>query len=143
MSSQSLPQPMSPSSPQPSPQPAPPSAAGDRPPHERLDAYLVARDFVAFVARQRGRLRGLPGEAGPQLERAAVSAMLNVAEGAGRQAVRDRARVFAIARGEACEAAAALDVAVLFGALTAEQAAPARALLYRLTRMLSRLSRAA
>ncbi|MBI5481172.1 MAG: four helix bundle protein [Deltaproteobacteria bacterium] len=138
MSSQSLPQPLSPPSPQPSPQPPP-----ERPPHERLDAFLVAREFVAFVAQQRGRLRGLPGEAGPQLERAAVSAMLNVAEAAGRQAARDRARVFAIARGEACEAAAALDIAVLFGALTAEQAAPARALLDRLTRMLSRLSRGA
>ncbi|MBI5477289.1 MAG: four helix bundle protein [Deltaproteobacteria bacterium] len=137
MSSQSLPQPLSPPSPQPAPQPPP---SPDRPPHERLDAFLVAREFVAVVAQQRARLHGLPGEAGPQLERAAVSAMLNVAEGAGRQAPRDRARVFAIARGEACEAAA-LDVAVLFGALTAEQAAPARALLDRFTRMLSRLSR--
>ena len=110
-------------------------------PHERLDAFVVARELVAFVAQHRGRWRGLPGEAGPQLERAAVSAMLNVAEAAGRQALRDRQRVFAIARGEVCEAAAAIDVAVLFGALTAEQAAPARALLDRLTRMLSRLSR--
>jgi len=110
-------------------------------PHERLDAFVVAREIVAFVALHRGRLRGLPGEAGAQLERAAVSAMLNVAEAAGRQAARDRQRVFAIARGEACETAAALDVAVLFGALTAGQAAPARALLDRLTRMLSRLSR--
>ena len=115
--------------------------AAERSPLESLDAYRVAREVVALVAGQRTRLRGLPGEAGTQLERAAVSAFLNVAEAAGRQGARDRARIFAIARGEACEATAALEVAMLFGALTAEQAAPARALLERLTRMLSRLAR--
>ena len=116
------------------------SAAG-RSPLESLDAYRVAREVVALVAGWRARLRGLPGEAGTQLERAAVSALLNVAEAVGRQGARDRARVFAIARGEACEATAALEVALLFGALTADQAAPARALLARLTSMLSRLAR--
>jgi len=110
-------------------------------PHERLDAYCVARAVVGFIAEHRARLHGLPGEAGPQLERAAVRALLNVAEAAGRQGARDRARVFAIARGEACEAAAALEVAVLFGALTSAQAAPARAWLSRLGQMLTRLAR--
>ncbi len=112
-------------------------------PHERLDAYAVARELVALIARHRSHLRGLPGETGPQLERALVSTLLNIAEAAGRQGVRDRARVFAVARGEACEAAAALDVALLYGALSAEQAAPARALLVRLGQMLTRLARPA
>jgi four helix bundle protein len=119
-----------------------PTPVGDqRFPHERLDAYWVARAVVAFVARHRSRLHGLPGEAGPQLERAAVRALLNLSEAAGRQGVRDRARVFAIARGEACEAAAALEVAVLFGAVSATEAATARALLVRLGQMLTRLAR--
>jgi four helix bundle protein len=108
---------------------------------ESLHAYHVAREVVAFVAQYRHKLHGLPGEAGPQLERACVRALLNTAEAAGRQGVRDRARVFAIARGEACAAAAALDVAQLFGALTAIEAAPARALLVRLGQMLTRLAR--
>jgi len=112
-------------------------------PHERLDAYTVARELVAFAAAHRRQLRGLPGESGPQLERALVRALLNVAEAAGRQGVADRARVFAIARGETCEAAAALEVAVLYGALTPQQAAPARALLVRLGQMLTRLCRVA
>lgn len=110
-------------------------------PHERLDAYSVARQLVGFMARHRRQLRGLPGEAGLHLERAAVSAMLNIAEAAGRQGVADRARVFAIARGEVCEAAAALEVAQLYGAFSAEQAAIARGLLVRMGQMLSRLSR--
>ncbi len=125
---------------EPNSRPARPTA-DTRFPHQRLDAYAAARQVVAFVARHRTRLHGLPGEAGPQLERAAVRALLNVAEAAGRQGVRDRARVFAIARGEACEAAAALEVAVLFGALSAEDAAPARAWLVRLAQMLTRLAR--
>ena len=69
-----------------------------------------------------------------------MSSLLNIAEAAGRQGVRDRARVFAIARGEACEAAAALEVAVLYRAFSPERAAPARALLVRLGQMLTRLA---
>jgi four helix bundle protein len=119
-----------------------PTALGaDRFPHESLDCYRVAREVVAFVAQHRRQLHGLPGEAGPQLERACVRALLNTAEAAGRRGPRDRARVFAIARGEACEAAAALDVAELFGALTTAEAAPVRALLVRLGQMLTRLAR--
>jgi four helix bundle protein len=121
------------------PQPTP--SPDTRFPHERLDAYRVAREVVTFVARHRARLRGLPAEAGLQPERAAVRALLNLAEAAGRQGVRDRARVFAIARGETCEAAAALEVAVLFGAVSAAEAAAARALLVRLGQMLTRLAR--
>jgi four helix bundle protein len=67
--------------------------------------------------------------------------MLNVAEAAGRQGARDRARVFALARGEVLEAEAALDVAVLFGAIGDAEVAPVRGLMARLGQMLSRLSR--
>jgi four helix bundle protein len=120
----------------------PPTApSAERFPHESLDCYRVAREVVAFVAQHRRQLHGLPGEAGPQLERACVRALLNTAEAAGRQGVRDRARVFAIARGETCEAAAAREIAVLFGALTAAETAPVRALLVRLGQMLTRLAR--
>jgi four helix bundle protein len=45
-----------------------------------------------------------------QAMRAAQSACLNIAEAAGRSGGPDKARVFAIARGEACEVAAALDI---------------------------------
>ena len=47
--------------------------------------------------------------------RSAKSACLNTAEGAGRVTRPDKARVFAIARAEACEAAAAVEVAVAAG----------------------------
>jgi four helix bundle protein len=47
--------------------------------------------------------------------RAAKSAALNAAEGAGRVTRADKARAFTIARGEACEAAAAVAIAVAAG----------------------------
>ena len=50
-----------------------------------------------------------------QAMRAAKSAALNAAEGAGRVTRADKARAFTIARGEACEAAAAVEIAVAAG----------------------------
>ena len=50
-----------------------------------------------------------------QAMRAAKSVALNIAEAAGRVSPADRARVFAIARGEAMEAAAAIEIAVVAG----------------------------
>jgi four helix bundle protein len=47
--------------------------------------------------------------------RAAKSACLNAAEGAGRVSRADKARVFGIARAEAGEAAAAVEIAVEAG----------------------------
>jgi four helix bundle protein len=52
--------------------------------------------------------------------RAAKSACLNAAEGAGRVSRADKARVFAIARAEAGEAAAAVEIAVAAGDADAE-----------------------
>ena len=46
--------------------------------HEKLDAYRVGRQAQRFVADRRAKLRGLPGGAGPQLERAIVGAQTNL-----------------------------------------------------------------
>jgi four helix bundle protein len=76
-------------------------------PHEKLVAYQVAKELLAEVQRAEisdPKLRD-------QAMRAAMSACLNIAEAAGRQSAADQKRVFAIARGEASEAAAALDIA--------------------------------
>ncbi|MBI4700796.1 MAG: hypothetical protein HY744_06470, partial [Deltaproteobacteria bacterium] len=47
-------------------------------PHERLEAYRLSRALLGRVAKRRGKLRGLPGQAGPQLERALVGAHTNL-----------------------------------------------------------------
>ena len=110
-------------------------------PHESLHAYHFARDLVAFVARHKAIFRGLPGDLGEHLAKSAVSALLNIAEAAGRISDRDRKSRFAIARGEICEAAAALDAARLLGALGEEEYAGIRGLLVRLSKMLGSLAR--
>jgi four helix bundle protein len=46
-----------------------------------------------------------------QILRAAKTVCLNIAEGVGRVSDADKKRVYAIARGECCETAAAIDVA--------------------------------
>ena len=108
---------------------------------EGLEAYRVAREALALVVPLRGRLRGLPGEVGSQLERALVSMVANVAEGAGRSTKVDRARCYAIARGSANEAGALVEIAVLYGAFDAAQHAAVRSLLLRTAAMLSGLIR--
>jgi hypothetical protein len=43
-------------------------------PHQRLEAYRLSRFAVQFVERRKQKLRGLPGKAGQQPERAVVGA---------------------------------------------------------------------
>jgi four helix bundle protein len=87
-------------------------------PFEKLIAYQEARkllDAVRECAISEGRLRD-------QAMRAATSVCLNISEGAGRAGSADKARVYAIARGENCEAAAALDIALTGGFCLVEPA---------------------
>ena len=72
-------------------------------------------DAVRESAISEGRLRD-------QALRAATSVCLNISEGAGRAGSADKARVYAIARGENCEVAAALDIALAGGLCVAEPA---------------------
>ena len=80
-------------------------------PHQRLVAYAVCLDLLSAVRAAAIRDTHLRDQA----LRAAKSACLNTAEGAGRSSPADKARAFTIARGEACEAAAAVEIAARFG----------------------------
>ena len=87
-------------------------------PFEKLKAYQEARKLLAAVREASitdSRLRD-------QALRAATSACLNISEGAGRRGAADKARVYAIARGESCEAAAALDIALAANLCRADSA---------------------
>jgi four helix bundle protein len=79
--------------------------------HHKLRAYGVAVALLAAVRDAKIRDATLRDHA----MRSAKSACLNAAEGAGRVTRRDKARAFTIARGEACEAAAAVEIAVAAG----------------------------
>ena len=91
-------------------------------PHEGLFAYRVARELVVAVRSARISDSGLRDQA----LRAAMSVCLNIAEAAGRPSVADQRRVYGIARGEVCETAAALDVAVAAGFCAADSGLLAR-----------------
>ena len=80
-------------------------------PHHKLIAYEVAVQLLRAVSAARIRDPYLRDHA----MRAAKAACLNTAEGAGRTSRAEKARSFTIARGEACEAASAVEVAVAAG----------------------------
>lgn len=106
--------------------------------HERLDVYRVALDFHAqateLVPRRGFRVLR------DQLERASLSIVLCVAEGAGRTAGNDKRRFYGMARGSATECGALLDVLHVRGLGEAVRHAQARNSVVRLVQMLSRLS---
>lgn len=108
-------------------------------PHHKLHAYAVARSLLLAVL----ACRLSDAELRSQAHRAAKSACLNCAEGAGRVSRADKARAFAIARAECVEAAAAVEIAVLCGAAAAAPAREVLRLADRLVAMLTRLCRAA
>jgi len=77
--------------------------------HEKLDVYHAAIAFVAVaddvtecIRPKRRNLR--------DLDRAATSIVLNIAEGAGEFSANDKARFYRIARRSATECAAVLDI---------------------------------
>ena len=76
------------------------------------------------------------GEVKDQLDRASTSIALNIAEGNGKFAPKDRCRFFDIAHGSALECAAGLDILVAKRKLTIEQIRPGKQLLQRIVRRL-------
>ncbi|MBI4701156.1 MAG: hypothetical protein HY744_08360 [Deltaproteobacteria bacterium] len=109
-------------------------------PHERLHAYQLSRAVLGRVAEQRGKLRGLPGQAGAQLERAVVGAHTNLCAAAASQGA-DAKRQFRIALSEAAEAGGCLDAALPFGALGQAEHDELRELLLGLCACLRGLAR--
>jgi four helix bundle protein len=106
-------------------------------PHHKLIAFGVARDLLLAVRAAQVKDAKLRDEA----LRSAKSACLNCAEGAGRVSLPDKARAFTIARGEACEAAAAVEVAALCGDASPDDAQRVAQLAHALVGMLTALIR--
>ena len=79
--------------------------------HEKLKVYQSA---IAFITWSTDLLVQVQGKAAvkDQLDRASTSVALNIAEGNGKFAIRDRCRFLDFARGSALECAACLDVLV-------------------------------
>src|SRR2546430_14271019 len=77
-------------------------------PHEKLLAYQHALQLLLEIQ----ELLIVDARLRDQITRASKSVCLNIAEAVGRFSDADRKRVYAIARGECCEAAAAIGIAL-------------------------------
>ena len=86
--------------------------------HQKLDIYEISRRFVHECYRL---TKSLPTEEKfgmiSQIRRAALSAHLNISEGASRKSETERKRFYEIARGSVIEIDAALDIAFDLGYL--------------------------
>ena len=88
---------------------------------QRLDVYQRAIEFLALASEIVEELPRGHAERADQLIRAAESVVRNIAEGAGRWSHQDSAKHHEIARGEAMECAASLDVMRLRKLIPAER----------------------
>jgi len=78
--------------------------------HERMEVYQIALRFVRCAGRIRGVLVTGRCAIADQLDRASMSIALNIAEGAGEFATKEKAHFYRMARRSATECAAILDV---------------------------------
>lgn len=106
---------------------------------QRLDVYQRAIEFLALVYDVVDALPRGHADRADQLTRAAESVVRNIAEGAGRWSEADSANRYKIARGEAMECAASLDVMRLRKVITDAQYARGGQLLEGVVAMLTKM----
>jgi len=107
--------------------------------HERLDVYRLSIDCVAFSFVIAKSLGGVNRQACDQWLRAAQSIPLNIAEGNGKQSLKDKNRFVEIARGSALECAAIHDVLGVCDAINGDSKFLGKSSLKRIVSMLTRL----
>ena len=111
--------------------------------HEKLEVYQLELRFVAWSTQLMTEIREqkIPNlrETCDQLDRAALSSLLNTAEGNGRRATQQRARFLDDARGSATECSACLDALVAKGACAAERIFEGKDILISVVSILTKL----
>ncbi|MFZ1218178.1 MAG: four helix bundle protein [Chthoniobacterales bacterium] len=103
--------------------------------HEKLKVYQSA---IGFITWSTDLLIQVTTKAAvkDQLDRASTSVALNIAEGNGKFAIRDRCRFLDFARGSALECAACLDVLVAKRLLEPAATSPGKEQLLEIVSML-------
>ena len=109
--------------------------------HERLDVYGAAIDFVVLANDVVERLPRGRAYLADQLQRAATSVVLNVAEGAGEFSSAEKARFYRMAKRSATECAAILDVVQRLELVAPLSLGVGRDLLLRIVSMLTKMVR--
>ncbi|MGB5287662.1 MAG: four helix bundle protein [Ignavibacteriaceae bacterium] len=108
--------------------------------HEKLNVYQKSLEFIEFVNNlfSSYSIKLSPFD---QLDRAATSIPLNIAEGTGKYTSKDKCRYYDIARGSALECAACLDVLSKREKITKETSEKGKNLLFEIVSMLTGLIR--
>ena len=109
--------------------------------YEKLDVYRCAIEHLAFVFRSIALIPRGYSALVDQWRRAAMSVPLNIAEAVGKTSDADRNHRYSIARGEAMECGAILDVVRLIDVASEAELAAAKQLVVRVVGMLSKMCR--
>jgi len=109
--------------------------------HEKLDVYRAAIEFVVLVDQliidlPRGRAYLVD-----QIQRAACSIALNIAEGAGEYSSNEKIRFYRMAKRSATECASILDICNQLQLVDGQLFEKGRGLLLRIVAMLIKLSK--
>ena len=107
--------------------------------HERLDVYQTTIEFVILSDEILEELPRGRAYLVDQLQRAASSIALNIAEGAGEYARHEKHRFYRMAKRSATECAAILDIGLKLGLIETEKLRDARNLLFRVVSMLIKM----
>jgi four helix bundle protein len=108
---------------------------------EKLTAYQKAQEFYKLVRGLRFRSTLEDRIVSRQLNRAALSIALNIAEGSGRTSLRDRRNFFLVARGSCFECAAIVLAMADVSILNVESLQVLYNLILEVARMLSTMIR--
>jgi four helix bundle protein len=109
--------------------------------HEKLDVYVAAIDFVALADEIVEHLPRGRAYLADQLQRAATSIPLNIAEGAGEFSGNEKARFYRMAKRSATECAAIIHICRRLGLVEDSRYVAGRELLLRVVAMLVQMVR--
>jgi four helix bundle protein len=97
--------------------------------HEKFEAYQISARFIEFTQSLENQVLAGFGYIFEQQRRAALSIMLNIAEGSGKTSIKDRKRFYSISRGSAMECASILHSLFVLKVISEEKCEEGRAML--------------
>ena len=107
--------------------------------YESLDVYQAAIAHLALASKIVAELPAGYSTVTDQFRRAALSVVLNIAEGYGKLGKQDQRRFYSIARGSAMECGAVIDVLAVLNLIAGENRREAKSLAVRVVQMLTKM----
>lgn len=108
--------------------------------YERFEVYSIAIEFILLSEQVIRELPSGRGYLGEQLQRAASSITLNLAEGSGEFALAEKCRFYRMAKRSATECSAVYEILFRLTLIQEESYMQARLLLLRIVAMLTKLA---